>query len=79
MLIVDIESGEIVFSEAMNLGNVVLVAAQCARWWSSRRDDIFNESGDVSLSSLAHIFRGHTDPRNSQILQRLFRQPYPQP
>lgn len=56
MLIVDIESGEIVNSEAMDLGNVVLVAGQCARWRRSRGDYIFNESGSISLSISEIIF-----------------------
>lgn len=58
MLIIDIESGEIVDFEAMDLGDVVLVTGQCARWWRSRGDGIFNKSGYVSFSSPAFLFRG---------------------
>ena len=51
MLIVYIKSRKIVDFEAMDLGDVVLVAAHCARRWSAGRYDVLNETEYVrSLS-----------------------------
>ena len=55
MLIVYIKSRKIIDFEAMDLGDVVLVAAHCARWWSARRYDVLNEAEYVRSSSVKQM------------------------
>ena len=50
MLKVNVEGGEIVDSETVNLGNVIFIARQCARRWSARGCDILNEPRTVSCA-----------------------------
>lgn len=44
MLEIDVESGQVVDAEAMDLGNVVFVAGDGAGWWSAGKRDILYES-----------------------------------
>lgn len=50
MLEVNVEGGEVVDSQAMDLGNVVFVACQSARWGRSGQRDMFDKSEDVNYS-----------------------------
>ena len=56
MLKVDVEGGQIVDSETVDLGNVVFIARQCARRWSARGCDILDEPGTHQQRALSVRF-----------------------
>src|SRR5438045_4201867 len=56
MGIVDIQSRQLVYSETMDLGNVVLVCGNYARGGSSRKDRVLDKSAKTLASTLQAVW-----------------------
>ena len=50
MLEIDVEGGEVIYSQTVYLGNVVFVACQSARRGSSGQRDMLDKSKNISTS-----------------------------
>ena len=66
MLEIDVEGGEIIDSQAMDLGNVILVACQSAGRRGSGQCDMLDESKDIKYSVHVQLSLELTDLRSSQ-------------
>ena len=56
MLEIDVEGGEVVYSQAMDLGNVVFVACQSAGRGSSGQRDMLDKSTNISTSICVQLW-----------------------